>query len=106
MFTESIYADFIVHQEHEFFTLFDLNSNVSTNCLLPIRVFQNILLLFPKMLSKMRRQKSLVLNIEDYYVLERATFRNAEKFLKSALSLNYKPFRLHCNGMVTNNSLT
>ncbi len=91
---ESIYADFIVHQEHEFFTLFDLNSNVSTNCLLPTRVFQSILLLFPKTLSKMRRQKSLVLNIEDYYVLEREAFRNAEKFLKSALRLNYKPFRL------------
>ena len=91
---ESIYADFILHQEHEFFSLFDLNSNVSTNCLLPTRVFQNILLLFPKILSKMRRKKSLVLNIEDYSVLERAAFRNAEKFLKSTLRLQYKPFRL------------
>ena len=94
VYTESIYADFVVHQEHEFFTLYVLNSNVSTNCLLPTRVLQAILLLYPKILSKMRRQKSLVLNIEDYSVLEREALRNAEKFLKSALRLNYKPFRL------------
>jgi hypothetical protein len=91
---ENIYADFIVHQEHELFTLFDLNSNVSTYCLLPTRVFQSILLLFPKILPKMRRQKSLVLNIEDDSGFEMAVFRNAEKFLKSALRFVYKPFRL------------
>jgi hypothetical protein len=91
---ESFYANFILNQEHEFLILFDLNSNVSTNYVLPTRVFQTMWLLSSKILSKMRRQKSHVLNIEDYSVLERAAFRNAEKFLKSALRLNYKPFRL------------
>ena len=94
MFHESIYVDFRLHQEHKFFTLFDLNSNVSTNCLLPTRVFQDVLLLSPKLLSKKSRQKSLVLDIENYSILERAAFRNAENFLKSTLRLNYTPFRL------------
>jgi len=91
---ESIYADFILRQEHELFTLYDSNSNVSTNCLLPTRVFHDILLLSPEIMSKMSRKKSRVLNIEVFSVMESAAFRNAEKYLKSALRLNYKPFRL------------
>lgn len=88
-------ADFKLYQEHEFFTIFDTQKKISINCLLPTRVLEDILLLAPSILTKMRRQNSIVLNIEDYSVLEKSTFRNAVKFLKTVLSLNYKPFRFN-----------
>jgi hypothetical protein len=92
---KSILIDFILHQGHEVFSIFDSEKNVAINFLLPTRVFQDILLLAPKLLTKMRRKNSLVLNIEDYSVLEKSTFNNALKFLKTVLNLRYKPFRLN-----------
>jgi hypothetical protein len=68
---KSILTYFILHQEHEVFSIFHSEKNVAINCLLPTRVFQDILLLAPKLLTKMRRKNSLVLNIEDYSVLEK-----------------------------------
>ena len=80
--------------EHKFFLLFDMSTKVTTNCMLPTRVFQDILLLSPNVLKKMERQKSMVLDITDYSVLEKSASRNAVKFLKQVMRLNYKPFRL------------
>jgi hypothetical protein len=90
---KSISIDFKLQQEHEVFIIFDSQKNVAINFLLPNRVIQDILSLAPKLLTKMRSNKSLVLNIEDYSVLENSAFCNAMKFLKRALNLKYKPFR-------------
>ena len=72
-----ILTDFKSHQEHEVSSIFDSQKNVAINCLLPTRVFQDILSLAPKLLTKMKRKNSLVLNIEDYSVLEKLLFCNA-----------------------------
>jgi hypothetical protein len=62
--------------------------------MLPTRVLLDILKLSPKILSRMKRQKSEMLNVEEYSTVERSAFGNATKFLKSVLPrLNYKPFR-------------
>ena len=87
--------DFKLYQEHEFFIIFDSQKKISINCLLPTRVFPDIALLAPSILTKMNRKNSIVLNIEDYSVLEKSAFRNAVKFLKTVLSLNYRPFRFN-----------
>ena len=95
MIDKSILTDFKLHQEHEVFSIFDSEKDVAINCLLPTRVLQDILLLAPKLLNKMSRKKYVVLNIEDYSVLEKSSFQNAVKFFKTALNLRYKPFRLN-----------
>ena len=95
VFNESILADIMLHQEHANLTSFGLKTKVSTNCLLPPRLFQYVLVFSPKKLSRMRLQKSMVLNMEDYSVLERSSFRDTEKFLRKVLRLNYKHFRLN-----------
>ncbi len=95
MIDKSILNDYILHKEHEVFSIFDSEKDVAINCLLPTRVLQDILLLAPKLLNKTSRKKSVVLNIEDYSVLEKSSFKNAVKFLKTVLNLRYKPFRLN-----------
>ncbi len=62
--------------------------------MLPTRVLLDILKLSPKILSRMKRQKSEMLNVEEYSIVEKSAFGNAVKFLKAVLPrLNYKPFR-------------
>ncbi len=47
------------------------------------------------MFKKMNRGTSITLNTEDYSVLEKSAFQNAEKFLQNVLPwLKYTPFRL------------
>ncbi len=82
-------------QEHEYFTVYDIFKRITINCLLPTRVFEDILKLCPHVLKKMNRGTSSTLNIEDYSVLEKSAFQNAEIFLQNVLPrLKYKPFRL------------
>ena len=82
-------------QEHEYFTVYDIFKRITINCLLPTRVFEDILKLCPHVLKKMNRGTSSTLNIEDYSVLEKSAFQNAENFLQNVLPrLKYKPFRL------------
>jgi hypothetical protein len=84
------------YQEHEFFRVIHKRTKVFVNCLLPTRAIQDLLLLEPDLVSLMRRDKSVVLNIEDYSVLEKSAFGYAIKFLKdnNKLNPNYRPFRL------------
>ena len=63
---KSISSDFTLHEEHQVFSIFDSQKNVAINCLMPIGLFQDILSQAPKLLTKMRRKNSLVLNNEDW----------------------------------------
>ena len=71
---KSIWTNFTLHLEHEVFTMFDSQKKAATNCFFPTRVFQDISSLAPSLLTKTRKQNSMVLNIEDYSVLEKSTF--------------------------------
>ncbi len=95
MLDESIFSDFKVHQEHDYFTVFDNRNRIAINCLLPTRVLQDIFTLSPKILSRMKRVTCEVINIEDYSAVEKSAFKQAVKFLQYLLPrLHFKPFRL------------
>ena len=93
---EDMCQKFERYQEHEFFRVKHKKTKVFVNCLLPTRAIQDLLLLEPDLVSLMSRDKSVVLNIEDYSVLEKSAFGYAIKFLKdnNKLNPNYRPFRL------------
>ena len=80
-----------------YFTIFILETRGAVNYMLSTKVFVVILTLCPTILKKMKnRQKSVVLNVEEYFVEEKLAFRNAVKLLKTSNNsrFNYKPFRL------------